>query len=542
MSVQRKILDYSQLLATTRASRAAGESLVMCHGCFDIVHPGHVRYLQFARRQGDRLLVTLTGDSHVAKGPDRPYIPEDLRAEHLAALECVDYVVVSPHSDASEILAEIRPEVYVKGREYQNSTHPGFVNEQDVVEGYGGRIIFSSGDVVFSSTQLGAWPDRREELGLQRLEWLCGRNGIDRPRLEGLLNAFTGRRVVVVGDLVLDRYVLCDATDLAAESPMMALTKLDQTEYVGGAAIVARHIAALGGQACLISAAPRKGADSVADRIRATLDAEGVEHHLLDVRDDIVTKTRFLVDDSKLFKVDEARTHPLDSRAEMQAATILARQAREADAVILCDFGYGMLSPGLLDRILPVVRRTASVITGDVSGSRASLRLLRHVDLLAPTERELRGALPAFDQGLSTAAWELLDTTQARHLFVTLGKRGLVVFDRPTQDPRHSEWSGRLRSEHLPSLAANVVDRLGCGDALLAAATLALTCGASPVQAAYLGSAAAAFEISRIGNIPVPRDALRRWIHTRPELLCNIHEPAPEPEPAPAEPEIVQPV
>lgn len=525
ISFRRKIIDFAALADVLQPVRASGRSVVMCHGCFDIVHPGHIRYLEFARRQGDVLLVTLTGDSHVDKGPDRPYIPEALRAENLAALECVDWVAISTEPNVAELLAQIQPDIYVKGREYENSRHPGFVCERDVVEGYGGRVIFSSGDVTFSSTKLLASNDRRQELGARRLEWLCQRHEVDHPTIESFLDDFAHRRVLVVGDLVVDRYIECDAVDVASEAPMLSLRKLGQTDYVGGAAIVARHIAAMGGRSCLVSAAPRAGADPVADAVRETLEAEGVEHDLLPVRDAVPIKTRCLVEETKVLKLDDAERCPLDSQSELEVATRLTRQAREADAVILCDFGYGMLTAGLLARVMPALRREVQVVTADVSGPWARLTSFQHVDLLTPTERELRSSLADFDQGLSTAAWNLLKLTQARHLFVTLGKRGVVVFERASQDPRTPEWSGRLRSEHLPSFASTIADRLGCGDAMLAASTLALACGANPVQAAYLGSAAAALELARPGNVPVDGDALRRWLHTRAELLCGTLDP-----------------
>ena len=92
-SFQSKIVSLDVLLAAMESARSAGKTIVQCHGCFDIVHPGHVRYLEFARQQGDVLVVSLTGDSDVAKGHNRPYIPQELRAENLAALSAVDLLL-----------------------------------------------------------------------------------------------------------------------------------------------------------------------------------------------------------------------------------------------------------------------------------------------------------------------------------------------------------------------------------------------------------------------------------------------------------------
>lgn len=513
--IHDKILTRDELLNRRGIERREGKTLVHCHGCFDIVHPGHIRYLEFAKRQGDVLIVSLTGDSEISKGDHRPYIPQELRAESLAALVFVDYVYINPEPTSERLLEELRPDVYVKGREYEDSTDRGFLAEKGVVEGYGGRIIFSSGEIVFSSTALIAQSSPSAELEAQRLGVVCRRHGIDRATLDQTVSRFADLNVLVLGDVVMDNYVLCDALGVASEAPVMSLAERDRTSFVGGAAIVARHVAAMGAKTFLLSAGAR---DECTSTIKKTLADEGVETHLIDSRPSIVEKTRFLVDDAKVVKVDRGECLPLDSVAEREAAEILAAQSCKADAVIFCDFGYGMITGSLLSRVLPTLRQNVRTIAADVSGARANLLHYRHVDLLCPTEREARTMLNDYDSGLSAIAWAILNQTQARHIFITLEKKGLVSFERRTQDRQASEWSGRLRSEQLPSFADRTIDRLGCGDALLSAATLALAVGSSAMQAAYIGSAAAAIELAVLGNHPVGRPQLLEWLRTRPEL------------------------
>ncbi|MEK6800233.1 MAG: PfkB family carbohydrate kinase [Planctomycetota bacterium] len=526
-SYAHKILDLDALLAVVRDSRAAGMSIVQCHGCFDIVHPGHVRYLEFARKQGDVLIVSLTGDLDVNKGSQRPYIPQDLRAENLAALMFVDYVYVNAAPTAAELLDQVRPDAYVKGREYEGSTDPGFLAEKSVVERYGGRLIFSSGEIVFSSTDLIGKMPRTGEAHAHRLRSLCAAHDVTLNTLTGLLRRFRDLHVLVVGDVILDRYVLCDAIGVAGEGPMLTLAQRDERQYVGGAAIVARHAAALGAKAFLLSAgaAPDHPDQKTALKV---LESEGVDCRLIQCRPALVQKTRFLAEDTKLFKVDRAQRIPLDSLAERQAATILEQQSKVVDAVILCDFGYGMITGSLLSRVLPTLRQNVRTITADVSGGRANLLNFRHADLLCPTEREVRAMLNDHDSGLSTLAWRTLQETQARHIFITLEKRGMLVFERQNQRRDTPEWSARLKSELLPALADHAVDHLGCGDALLAASTLGLAAGGNLMQAAYLGNAAAAIEVGLFGNHPVDADRLNDWLRTRRELTpavsTSLHE------------------
>lgn len=516
LGFQDKILGLPALLQAVEAARQDGKTVVQCHGCFDIVHPGHIRYLEFARQQGDVLIVSLTGDSEISKGSQRPYIPQELRAENLAALMFVDYVHIDPAATAEGILRHIKPDVYVKGREYERSTDTAFLAEKAVVESHGGRMIFSSGEIVFSSSALIEQLPQNERLQAERLRLVADRHDITVASMDRLIEGFRDRRVLVVGDTVVDRYVFCDACGVASESPMMSLVQREESSYVGGAAIVARHVAALGGHATLLSAS---GTDERSKRVEQVLDAEGVEFHFLESRPTIVEKTRFLAEEVKLFKVDSGQRLPLDSVAERQAAQFLEKQSREVDAVIFCDFGYGMITGSLLSRVLPTLRHNAPILSADVSGERANMLGFRHVDLLCPTERELRITLNDHNTGLSATAWDILNRTQARHLLVTLEKRGMVVFERRTQDRGSPDWGGRLKSEQLPSFAENTLDRLGCGDALLAAATLALAGGADLMKAAYLGNAAAALEIAMLGNQPIEARRLREWLLTPPANL-----------------------
>lgn len=173
----------AELLARVDDTRAAGQTVVHCHGCFDIVHPGYVRYLEFARQQGDLLVVSLTGDSDMGKGDLRPYIPQELRAENLAALQAVDLVYINPHPTACDLLEALRPDVYVKGHEYENSSDAGFLAERDIVLGHGGRVVFSSGDVVFSSTQLIELLGQHPELESEQFDTLVGATRLFLARL-----------------------------------------------------------------------------------------------------------------------------------------------------------------------------------------------------------------------------------------------------------------------------------------------------------------------------------------------------------------------
>ncbi|MCE7974688.1 MAG: hypothetical protein DYG92_10275 [Leptolyngbya sp. PLA1] len=526
--IAAKIVDRRTLLARRAAVRAAGKRLVQCHGCFDIVHPGHIRHLRQARAMGDVLLVSITGDPAIRKGAGRPLIPEELRAENLAALDCVDFVHIEAGATAEDLLDAVRPDVYVKGREYETNSDPRFLAERRAVERHGGRVVFSSGDVVFSSTTLISALERSADPYHQRMLQLCSDPRLSGPALYATLQACRGRRVVVVGECITDTYIVCDRPEVAGESPVLTLRPLEARQYDGGAAVVAKHAAALGARPVLVTALPES---DDGEALRARLRAEGVEVRAVPVKTPVPEKQRFLVGPQKVMKLDLVEPYVLDSgqsealrRLAHEAAAESApgdpldladdREAGRCDAAIITDFGLGLFSPTTLRDLTRDLRPVSRVLAGDVSGRKSSLRAMESMDLVCPSEEELRDAMRLQSEGLPLVAWRLLEETGGRAAVVTLGGDGLLAFGRLPDgaDAEAGAWRTRVTSEHVPALTPIPLDTLGCGDALLAAASLALSSGADLLPAAFLGACAASVQVQRLGNTAVSSADVRMAI------------------------------
>jgi rfaE bifunctional protein nucleotidyltransferase chain/domain len=152
---RQKLVEWPELLAARQALRQAGKVVVWTNGCFDLIHPGHVFSLQAARALGDALVVGLNSDASVraAKGPGRPILSRHERAAVLAALECVDYVIVFDEPTPEAALARLRPDVHCKGADYA-PPHGRPIPERAIVEGYGGRVEFLPLSPGVSTTEL----------------------------------------------------------------------------------------------------------------------------------------------------------------------------------------------------------------------------------------------------------------------------------------------------------------------------------------------------------------------------------------------------
>ena len=150
-----KILELEELAKKIEVLKSEGKKIVLCHGCFDLMHPGHIKYFQAAKKMGDVLVVTVSPDIYVDKGDGRPVFNQTLRAESIAALECVDYVAINRWPTAVETLRLLRPNIYVKGQEFENKEDKTgkLQQEQEVLVEIGAEMRYTH-EIIFSSTKL----------------------------------------------------------------------------------------------------------------------------------------------------------------------------------------------------------------------------------------------------------------------------------------------------------------------------------------------------------------------------------------------------
>ncbi|MFM7275138.1 MAG: adenylyltransferase/cytidyltransferase family protein, partial [Gammaproteobacteria bacterium] len=247
---------------------------VFISGNFNILHPGHLRLLRFARELGDRLLVGVNSDRLGGRGV---HIPEQLRLEGVSSNNWVDEAFLLDE-DVESAITRLRPDVVVKGKEFESALNP----EQQAVEAYGGRLVFSSGEVAFSSLDLIRKHLDRPDGGLQIIPpEFSRRHGFTYTDLVDVVSKFAGLRVCVIGDLIVDEYITCDPLGMSQEDPTIVVTPIDTRQFVGGAGIVAAHAAGMGADVSLITVA---GNDSTREFAARALEGFGVHARIL--RDD----------------------------------------------------------------------------------------------------------------------------------------------------------------------------------------------------------------------------------------------------------------
>ncbi len=471
--------------------RPRKQTVIMCHGMFDIVHPGHLRHLMYAKGQADILIASVTADVHNQKANFRPYVPEELRAMNLAALEVVDYVIIDRNPTPIENIKRLQPDFFAKGYEYfAGSVPPKTQEEIDALEGYGGEIVFTPGDVVYSSSALiEAGPPK---LALEKLLALMHSEGVTFADLRKTIAALAGLRVHILGDTIVDSYSYCSLLGATAKSPTFSVKHERSDMFVGGAAVVAKHMKAAGAD---VSFSTVLGDDVLKDFVLEDLADAGVTcHAVVDHTRPTTHKERFIASGHKMLQVDRVDNHPVSARAVKELVDS-TRRAR-GDVVIFSDFRHGIFNRQTIGPLREGISPEGlTVADSQVSNRWGNILDFTDFDLITPNEREARFALGDQDSVVRPLALELFRQARCQYLILKVGERGIISYRRPGPMPRDFFT--------VDSFVEHLVDPVGAGDALLAYASLSLKATGNLVIASILGSVGAAIACERPGNLPV---------------------------------------
>lgn len=497
-----KLVTLDRLAEMVADLRQAGKTVVHCHGVFDLMHIGHIRHFEQARQLGDVLIVTVTPDRFVNKGPNRPVFPEAHRAWAIAALACVDHVAINQWPTAIETIRLLKPSLFVKGAEFRGlEDRTGAVAlEQEAIREVGGRIEFT-GDVVFSSSSLlnrhfGVIP---EESG-RFLRSFCSR--YTSGRVIGILERARQLRVLVIGEAIVDEYQYCETLGKAGKEPILAARHISSEQFAGGALAVANHAAAVSDRVSVLTLLGQ--IDSHEQFIREHLHPSVDPVFLPLAGAPTIMKRRFLESYpfQKLFEVYVmAELEKLSSQSAVVCEKLEALLPA-VDVVIAADYGHGMITPevaDLLARKAPFLAVNTQVNAGNQGFNTVSK--YRRANFISISEKEIRLEARSPQGDLQAVVRAVANQLSCDRMIITRGMRGGLCYSREEGFCETPAFTGR------------VVDRLGAGDAVLA---VAAPCAALQTPMEVLGFVAGcvgAQAVTAVGNrTAIERISLTRYI------------------------------
>ena len=495
MDYRQKIKSKDELVREVAAARRAGKRIVHCHGCFDILHPGHVRHLAWARQQGDAFVVTVSADPVVGKGVGRPFVPAALRAENLAALGFVDLVAIDDGAWAGPILGVLKPDVYVKGKEFENDFSGRFGRERELVGSYGGKVLFSSGDVVYSSTSI--YENERARLGLpdERLRAFRSRNGISYEQLVDVLRRPPAAPVLVVGDLLLVEEIQCLPSGHGTGGVTPCFKPTGAECRLHGAAGVARSLARLGADVRLVTLV---GNDGDGKWVGETLERESFPVELIvDPTRPTPRERRYVARDREVLILRDYESHPLEPRLQERLLGAVQLHVEGVRAVAVTDYRAGAAGPGTLSELRVLSRMHEAPVLGITAplAGLTNVLALSGFTMASVGEMGLRQTFSDMESGVADVAALAVHRAALRRLVVCLPDGGLLLLSPRTGVPRPealSRYELRMNTftDYLPHFGPEPGGGTD-GEELLPGLVFSIAAGLPFMAAAYVAVAAA---------------------------------------------------
>ncbi len=490
-SKNAKIIDFEQLHSVRQKSGSA--KIAHCHGVFDVLHAGHLAYLEAAKRFGDILVVTLTSDEFVNKGPGRPYFNAAVRARMLAGLEVVDYVAINKFPLAVPAIQELKPNFYVKGPDYKDRATDitgGILEEEAAVERGGGKLVFTDDETFSSSTLINKfftpWGEEQQK-AIRNIQQAGGFS-----RIEEVLEQISKETVHVIGEPIVDTYRFCQPENLSSKSPSVSAKFMYEENYAGGSLAIANHLSDFVKEVSLFTT--HGGEAYFTDLLKDKMDARIrlVAQELPNIPTPRKTRYISIHNSQRIFELTELRADQWSHHSPKEFCETLKKNDSKDLVTIVADFGHGLFEESVLEAVAELKsfiglnvqtnssnfgfnpftkHKKFSFLSIDIREA----QLAYHNRKIPPIELTRKISADSARLGASVA--------------VTRGAHGAYFLPENTQEEFTS-----------PAFADSVVDATGAGDAFFAITSLLVKVKCPPIFVPFLGNVFAGLKTRIIGN------------------------------------------
>ena len=469
------------------------KKIIFCHGVFDIVHPGHIRHLAFAKSKADIMVVSITADKHIKKGTYRPHVPENLRAMNLSLFEIVDYVLIDENATPIKNLKKLIPDYYAKGYEYSEARFANSATKEElkVLKDIGSKIVFTPGDVVYSSSKI--LNSSLPNLKYEKLYQLIKQNKSSFDKIRAVLDNLKNIKVHVIGDTIIDTYTTGKSIGGQTKTPTLSIKVEDEKNYLGGAGIVSKHLQKAGASVFFTTII---GKDKFGRFTEMELKKAKIKYTAIkDESRPTVNKNVVVAENHRLIKLDRVENHPISQ--SIIDKIIKNIKEIKSDIIIFSDFRHGIFNETSIKQFIKVIPKNVFKVADSQVASRwGNIIDFKNFDLITPNEREARFSTGEQDISVQGLINTLQSQSKAKNVLLKLGDRGVLCVD------------GKNKHFSIDSFTDFVVDPVGSGDAMLAYSSLAYYNSKSLFKSALIGSVAAACECEYDGNAPISKDKI----------------------------------
>lgn len=476
-------LIYDQDLLKLR-SKYRKKKIVLAHGVFDVFHVGHLRHLKFCKNNGDILVVSLTADNYVNKGPGRPHFNINYRAELISAISDVDYVYINNHITALEVIKKLKPNFYVKGEDYQDfkkDITSNIIKEKKEIEKNNGKLIFSK-DITFSSSKIinQNFETEHQKKLKSKVSW---------SNIGKIFKKIKKLNVLVIGELIIDEYIFTEYLGAASKEEITVMNFKNKKLYLGGAFPVVKNISEFCKKVTFLSCG--KINNQLLKSLKDQSKQSNVNLNYFEDELSLIKKTRFLSQkNKKLFEIYH-QSSTIKNHNNKKIISFLNNQLSKFDLVIVADFGHGLLNKEIIN-LLNKKAKFLSINTQTNAENRGFNVITKYRSSNAVT-LDLPELQLAIQQKLdiNKSILKLYKLFKTKFFTLTLASKGLIV---------STKEKNRVNSFHVNAFSDSAIDTLGAGDAVFAFTSLMSRVGAKLEENAFVSNLAGALKIKILGH------------------------------------------
>lgn len=486
-----KIFSIKTLGNIISKIKKKGKSTVLCHGVFDLLHVGHIKHLKKAKSLGDKLIVTVTSDRFVNKGPNRPVFNQNLRSEAIAALDSVDFVAVNDSPTAIHSIKTLKPNIYCKGKDYKNLNDDitgEIKNEIKELKKVDGKVFFTE-ELTFSSSRLinrstDFYSDKQKKI-IKKIN-----KNYNFKKIKKTIDSFKKLKILVIGETIIDQYIFSEAIGKSGKEPMLVLKEFKKDQYLGGVLNIARNLCEFSDKISILSNLGEK--KEFLKEIKSQF-SKNIKMNFIFKKDSpTIVKRRYVdkVNNSKVLGIYNINDEILSKKDELQFNKLLEREIKKNDLVIVSDYGHGLISKKSAKIICKYSKFLA--LNAQVNASNIgyhTIRNYKNFDTLIINEKEIRHEMRDKINKLEFLMIKLSKEKMIKNLIVTLGGKGSVLYNRK-----------KNKYFYIDAYANNIVDKIGAGDTMLSLIGPCLKSKIDSDTSLLISSLAAAQSVETIGN------------------------------------------
>ena len=494
MLKKNKVIDVSKL--SLLRLKQKNRRIVLCHGVFDLLHIGHINYFKSAKKLGHTLVVSITDDAFVNKGPGRPAFKINDRVKFLKEINCINFICVSQDFTSEKIIKNLKPNVYCKGKDYlsnkKNKKDVNLLKEVKAIKSVKGKFITLDEQMFSSSKHI-------NDNDLQDLSDNC-KNYISSIRdkfnldiISKKLKELNKKKVLIIGETIIDNYITTEAIGKSGKEPMMVVKQKNKIKFLGGVGYVANLCSSFAQKTNIISFLGEKKDEK--NFVLQNLSKKIKYNFLYKKNSPTIFKTRYLDDyrKSKIIGIYDLNDEPISTSEEKKFFNLIKKHINKNDIIIVADYGHGIITEKIRKLILS--QHNKLFLNTQINSFNRGYHTVfkyKKINTLVINDSELRYEIGDKNSSVLSLAKKLRKKVIFNKLIVTQGRSGAFLIN-------YKDWS----STFCPAFNENSVDTVGAGDTFFALASMCLGTKIDDKLSLLISSLAASFSTNQVGNTSV---------------------------------------